>query len=204
MNNEVWKILNKQAQSNDRSIQDIQNLVATGITPIIKLAEVLKPQIRTNAEAKTLLSDSLTLLGQVQFQLSVRIRPNLRKKYSGLCNISTPISDKLFGDDITKDIKNYDSLSGLGKDQNYYYPRPLRGAGRGGSYPRRGYAAGYNYPQYGYGYHGYGAGYSQNYGYGHNRRFHPYPPRGYYRQPTRARGAKKTATVTSASPNEQD
>ena len=203
VNNEVWKIMNKQAQSNDRSIQDIQNLVATGITPIIKLAEVLKPQIRTNAEAKTLLSDSLTLLGQVQFQLSVRrryfIRPNLRKKYSGLCNISTPISDKLFGDDITKDIKSYDSLSGLGKDQNYFYPRPLRGAARGGYYPRRGYSAGYNYPQYGY-----GAGYSQNYGYGPNRRFHPYPPRGHYRQPTRARGAKKTATVTSASPNEQN
>ena len=134
VNNEVWKIMNKQAQSNDKSIQDIQNLVATGITPIIKLAEVLKPQIRTNAEAKTLLSDSLTLLGQVQFQLSVRrryfIRPNLRNKYSGLCNISTPISDKLFGDDITKDIKSYDSLSGLGKDQNYFYPRPLRGAAR--------------------------------------------------------------------------
>ena len=70
VNNEVWKIMSKQAQFNDKSIQDIQNLVATGITPIIKL----KPQIRTNAEAKTLLSDSLTLLGQVQFQLSVKRR----------------------------------------------------------------------------------------------------------------------------------
>ena len=57
--------MNKQSQSQDRGIQDIQNLVATGITPIIKLAEILKPQIMSNPEAKTLLSDSLTLLGQV-------------------------------------------------------------------------------------------------------------------------------------------
>ena len=59
--------------------------MATGLTPIIKLAELLKPHIMANNDAKTLLSDSLTLLGKVQYNLSIRrryfIRPNLKKKY---------------------------------------------------------------------------------------------------------------------------
>ena len=34
------------------------------------------------------------------------IRPNLKKKYHSLCNISTPITTQLFGDDIARDVKN--------------------------------------------------------------------------------------------------
>lgn len=74
VNNEIWKILNKRTQTQDRSIVQTQNLVASGMTPIIRLAEILKPQIMANQEAKTLLCDALTLIGQVQFNLSVRRR----------------------------------------------------------------------------------------------------------------------------------
>ena len=45
------------------------------------------------------------------------IRPNLKKKYHSLCNISTPITTQLFGDDIARDVKNFDSMVSLGKDQ---------------------------------------------------------------------------------------
>ena len=82
----------------------------------------LKPSLWP-IKKQRLLSDALTLLGQVQYNLSVRrryiIRPNLKKKYTSLCNISTPISNQLFGDDIAKEIKNCDSMYGLGKDQGY-------------------------------------------------------------------------------------
>lgn len=197
VNQEIWKILDKRAQSQDRGFQEIQNLVTTGITPIIKLAEVLKPQIVANREAKTLLSDSLTLLGQVQYNLSIRrrymIRPNLKKKYTSLCNISTPISDKLFGDDIVKDIKNCDSMYGLGKDQGY---KSATFRGRGNRFPRRGYSGNYGYNQSGYGTYGYG--------YGGQNRYQPYPQRGQTRTPVRARGSRKTPTATVTSPNDQN
>lgn len=202
VNGEVWKILDKRSQSHDRGLQDIQNLVATGLTPIMKLAELLKPQIMANNEAKTLLSDSLTLLGQVQYNLSVRrryfIRPSLKKKYQSLCSISTPITDKLFGDDISKDIKDCDSSTSLGKEQNFSY-RPNRS--RGGRFPRRGYS---NTGNYGYGYQHSGYGSNYGYGYGANMRYQPYPQRGQYRQPMRGRGAKKAATATTTAPNEQN
>ena len=49
VNHEIWKMLDKRTQTQDKGIQDIQNLVATGITPIIKLTEILKPQIMANS-----------------------------------------------------------------------------------------------------------------------------------------------------------
>ena len=109
VNNEIWKIMNKRAQSYDKCFSDIQNLVATGVVPIIKLFELVKPHIVGNPEAKTLFSDVITLIGQVQYNLSLRrrymIKPHLKKKYQNLCHISMPVSSKLFGDDITKDVK---------------------------------------------------------------------------------------------------
>ena len=52
--------------------------------PIIKLAEVLRPQLQGNTEARTLVADALTLMGQIQFNMSVKrcylIRPNLKRK----------------------------------------------------------------------------------------------------------------------------
>ena len=203
VNSEIWKVLDKRAQSQDRGLVDIQNLVATGMIPIIKLAEVLRPQLQGNAEARTLIADALTLMGQIQFNMSVKrrylIRPNLKKKYFGLCNISTPVTTKLFGDDVSKDIKNCDSVSYLGKDQYGY--KGVRG--RGSRFPqRRGYFAygdranqGASSSSYG----GYGHG-----GYGpQQHRFQPYPQRGQFRGMSRPRVTKKVPTATATAPNDQ-
>ena len=107
INNEIWKILNKRAQSYDKCFSDIQNLVATGMVPVIKLFEVVKPHIAGNQEAKTLFSDIITMMGQVQYNLSLRrrymIKPHLKKKYHNLCHISMPISN--IGDDVSKEVK---------------------------------------------------------------------------------------------------
>ena len=193
VNQDIWKILDKRAQNQDKGIQDIQNLVATGITPIIKLADVLKSQFIANKEAKTLLSDALTLLGQVQYNLSVRrcyiIRPNLKKKYTSLCNISKPISNQLFGDEIVKEIKNCDSMYSLGKDYGY---KMNVYRGRGSRVSRRGYAGNY------------GSGYG--YGSGVHNRFQPHPQRGQFRTAMPGHGVKRssTATATVTSPNNQN
>ena len=193
VNQEIWKILDKRAQSQDRGIVDIQNLVASRLTPIIKLAEILSPQIGGNKQAKSLLSDSLILLGQVQYHLSVRrrymIRPNLKKKYHTLCNVSTPISSNLFGDDINRDIKNCDSMVSLGKEQPYYRNN-FRG--KMSRFPRRSYG---NVGS-GYSYGGYGSAQSSS------GRYQPYPQRGQYRGMPKTRGMRRVAST--ASPNDQN
>ena len=155
---------------------------------------------------RTKIADALTVMGQVQFNLSVRrrylIRPNLKKKYFGLCNISTPVTTKLFGDNISKDTKNCDSMSYmyLGKDQ-YGYKGP-RGRGNRFPYRRGGYVYGDRANQLpgntSYGSYGYG-------GYGPTQhRYQPYPQRGQFRGITRSRIAKKAPAATATAPNEQN
>jgi hypothetical protein len=190
VNNEIWKVLDKRARSYDRLFQEIQALLAAGLVPILQLAKILKPAILANQEAKHLISDSLTLLGQVQYNLSIRrrylIRPNINKKYKNLCSISTPLSTMLFGDDLSKEIKNCDAGLNLGKERSFQtygknnfrgrYPRQNIYRGRGRSVP-------YMVPQGSYQNH-------NNCG-GNNSMRGP------------RRGSKPSATVTSGSaPNE--
>ena len=74
INNEIFKILDKRARSYDRAFMEIQNLTSFSMVPVIKLAETLKPHIMANPEAKTMLSEIITLIGQIQYNLSLRRR----------------------------------------------------------------------------------------------------------------------------------
>ena len=178
VNPEIWKILDKRVHTQDRGLAEIQNIVATAMEPVIKIAENLK-SAALNQGTKTLLSDTLTLLGQVQYNISVKrrysIRPHLKKKYFGLCNISMPITKNLFGDDVSKEIKSCDSMAYIAKDSQYGSYKPWRGRGTNRPFRR---------------------GYSGNY------RFQPYPvQRGNFSRPFRARAGRVGAI--SAYPNDK-
>ena len=201
VNPEIWNDMAKKAQTYDKFLRDIQTLLAIGMVPVIKLSEVLRDQISNNVEAKTLISDAITMFGQAQFNLSLRrrymIRPHLKKKYSNLCSLNTPVTSFLFGDDVHKEIKKCDTSLSIAKDhyQNYGYygnsynqrfSRNMRGYGRGRGGPARGY-------------------YGNSYGNGYPRgRYQPYarqPTQMRYQQYQQYQGprkSKKTATVTSA------
>ena len=85
-------------------------------------------------EAQNLLFDTMVLLGQTKFNLSVRrrylIRPFSKKTYSSLCNIATPVTNRLFGDDLNKEIKNCDTSISIARDQSTPF-RGFRGHDRG-------------------------------------------------------------------------
>ena len=48
------------------------------------------------------------------------IRPYLKKKYSPLCNITTPITNQLFGDDLSKEMKKCETSVSVAR-YNYNY-----------------------------------------------------------------------------------
>ena len=188
INGEIWNEIHKKAQA----FRDIQGLIASGMIPIIKLASLLKDQIKSNEQAKTMFSDSITLFGQAQYNLSIRqrymIRPFLKKKYSNLCNLNTPITTSLFGDDVQKEIKKCDTSLSVAKDQyGSYGPQRFRGRVRGRGMSSRGYG---NYGNYGYGnYQG---------GWGYNR-FQPYGRQPVqYRYPTQYQIPKKAKKPTTS------
>lgn len=187
VNNEIWKIMDRQTQSRDRGLVDTQNLLVTSMVPIIKLAETLKSHIALDSSVRGMLADALTLIGQVQFNLSVRrrymIRPVMKKKYHSLCNVSMPVTTKLFGEDVSKDIKSCDSLGSIGKDQ--YYPKSGYSS-RGRGYSGRG---------------SYNSNYNNNYQ--NNNRFQPYQ-RGQRKSWNRNfRFQKKSASATATTSNDQ-
>jgi len=190
VNQEIWKTLNKRAHMQDKALVDIQNLVSVSLAQMIKLTDVLKSQMTVNKEAKKLSSDIFTVLGQIQYNLSIRrrylIRPSLTKKYSSLCNVSMPITTKLFGDDIGKEIKNCESVLSLTRKSFSTVTLPYASRGRPSFRGR------WNGP------------YRGAYGGGYGDRFHPYQSsaRGISRGFSRPRGGKRTATATVTSPNE--
>ncbi|ESO85508.1 hypothetical protein LOTGIDRAFT_154995 [Lottia gigantea] len=112
VNQEIWGKIDARSKIYDKSFKEVQQLAATAIVPLVKLAELLKPSIIKNEQSKCLFSDAITLISQVQYHLSLRrpflIRPVLKKKYSDLCNINVPISSMLFGDDM-REIRKCDA-----------------------------------------------------------------------------------------------
>lgn len=192
VNNEIWKILDKRTRTYDRLFQDIQSLLSSGIVPILKLVQVLKQSLMTNEEAKELISDSLTLLGQAQFNLSVRrrylLKPNLDQKYKNLCSINMPVTTQLFGDDIAKEVKNCETSLNLGKmrPQQSFQPNFFPRGGFRGRFPR-------NFNR--------GRGNVRYMPYGQAPAFNPRGFRGPMRGgPRGGRGFKPSATVSA--PNE--
>ena len=108
VNSEIWTDIVRRTQTYDKAFQNILTLTATGMVPITKLVSLIKSQM--SDEAKSSVSDAITLLGQAQLNISLRRRymnrPFLKKKYSAFCNIATPIRTQLFGDDLNNDTKN--------------------------------------------------------------------------------------------------
>ena len=108
VNSEIWTDIVRRTQTYDKPFQNILTLTATGMVPITKLVSLIKSQM--SDEAKSSVSDAITLLGQAQLNISLRRRymnrPFLKKKYSAFCNIATPITTQLFGDDLNNDTKN--------------------------------------------------------------------------------------------------
>ena len=196
VNPEIWSEIARKAQSYDKAFQDIQTLIATGMVPMIKLVSLLKRNL--SEEAKSHISDAITLLGQAQFNISIRrrymIRPYLKKKYSPLCNITTPITNQLFGDDLSKEMKKCETSVSVARD-NYNYGQfsGFRGQNRGrgrGRFPYRGY--GNTNPGYA----------QQGYGGGRGYRHHPYARPNQFRQPQMLAPKKGPRTATVAHPSD--
>ncbi|KAL4216510.1 hypothetical protein ACF0H5_024233 [Mactra antiquata] len=86
-----------------------------------------------NPEAKTMLSEVITIIGQIQYSLSLRrryqIRAALKKKSANICNMNIPIISFLFGDNVAKDIKACDDGVSLAKEKYGYHNQQSRDRG---------------------------------------------------------------------------
>ena len=147
VNSEMWTFLRRNVKSLDLVMQGVQKLLGLGMVPIIRMAEKLSKKEFEVKDLRSFTQKALIILSSVLFELSyarkMTLKPNLEPKYHLLCNRNEEIGQNLFGDDVTKRIKEINEaqktqgfLSRRGSSKNFFMPRGSGARGQGGS--RRG------------------------------------------------------------------
>lgn len=116
VNDLIWKIISPQAQSRDRSFQNVQTHLVKGSTLLAQMLEHINGMNEGEDRTKLLQMglDSLALLGHTNRQLINRrretLRPEIQHDYGHLCSSSVPFTDKLFGDNVSQNVKDIQDI----------------------------------------------------------------------------------------------
>jgi hypothetical protein len=128
INNEIWSIM-YQSKQKDITVQKMQKTLITALVPVINVVEKLVSTDQKNENLDTDeivmdLMDAVSLMANVSQEISYRRRESIRQdigeKYTELCSRQTPITGKLFGDDVDEEIKRIDKTKNLGKNLGAY------------------------------------------------------------------------------------
>ncbi|CAG2236723.1 unnamed protein product [Mytilus edulis] len=112
VNPEIWHLLNRQARSDDLSFQTIQRILGFGIVPVIRTAEALtKPDaVKMVAKMRVNINNALSMLCAAFFEISyvrrMTLKNNMDQKYHQLCTRHLDVTEYLFGDDVSKKVKD--------------------------------------------------------------------------------------------------
>lgn len=139
VNNLVWNLLSPQIHTIDSNMQKIQESVVKAAIIITKLISTSSSQLdESQIETGT---DALGLLGQANKLINVRRKDlhksNLNPEFHYLCSPSQKFTDLLYGDDISKHVKEIQDVNKIGTrikgasaKGTYGYGTQYRGRGR--------------------------------------------------------------------------
>lgn len=142
MNRSIWDIMSSTARSMDSKLQKTETaivkasvLLTKNLNKLAQLERVINDQGLNVTPIVEGLNDSVALLGHANY-LSCMVRrdllkPELKREFSHLCNHSIPYTNWLFGDDVSKTVKEIEESSRMGHKVHY-------GSHSQQSYPRRG------------------------------------------------------------------
>ena len=146
VNSEIWHFLERNIKSRDLGLQTVQKLLGHGIVPIIRMAEELKNKSPDSKVLKKCISDSMTVLLNTYFEMSVNrrllMKPLIDRRYHQLCNRNEDIGESKLFADVGKRLKDIQDAQRI--NRNYMSKNSMRGRSfptfrqqmRG--YPRRG------------------------------------------------------------------
>ena len=121
VNEEIWDLLSRRAI--DLAFHS-QDTLTQGLFSLALLADKLAKDAQTNAIicAKDVLQhgmDSLVLISQANWSLNLKrrelIKPDLESPFTKLCKPEIAPTTKLFGDDLSKQLKELTEVSRVGK-----------------------------------------------------------------------------------------
>ena len=134
VNTQIWDSLKPHTRNTDLKLQKVQKLLMKGAIAVATTKEELTEDQM----------NGLTCLATASYEMNMLrrdlIKPGLHEKFSQLCKPTVPVTENLFGNDLTKHIKDIDEVhKATGKMAKqprfapYSYPRRGRG-GRGYPY----------------------------------------------------------------------
>ena len=146
VNPPVWDSLKNHTRNNDLKLQKVQKLLVKGMIAMTKNLE------KVNEDEQ----NGLTCLAAASFELNMLrrelIKPGLQEKFAQLCKAEVPITENLFGNDLSKHIKDLSEVhratAKVSRGQRFSpYGRGRGYRGRGGAsfLGRGGYPPKYQY-----------------------------------------------------------
>lgn len=121
VNKGIWISLGRKARDNDLKLQKSQILVCKALYPLLHLMDLLMNKIINKVEMKTtdvknalaLANDTFKIMQIAFADLSQRrsdlLKPELTKEFKTFCAVDNPVTSKIFGDDLDKQIKKITS-----------------------------------------------------------------------------------------------
>lgn len=123
VNQEVWAKLRQDTRNQDLRMQKTHELITKALIPVLKGVEMLLAFKDNKGKLQPLqllnwTSDTLQLLMTLFTEFSFRrreiIKPELSFAFKQLCSTQNPVTNNLFGDDLTKQIREIDDAQKLG------------------------------------------------------------------------------------------
>jgi hypothetical protein len=114
VNEEIWYLMSRKNRSVDLAFQKVQEPIVQGLSALTILADRLVKDIQNSTATKTReildhVMDSIALFGNANWKLNMKrrevIKPDLNPPYTRLCKEDIKPSSKLFGDDLSKHLK---------------------------------------------------------------------------------------------------
>lgn len=138
VNEEIWDLLPRKSRAVDLAFQRVQEPLLQGISALTKLAGKLVNDINDGKTPDTRqmldhVMDSVAMLGNTNWKLNMKrrelIKPELNPPYTRLCKEDLTMSTKLFGDDLSKHLKDMSEAKKAGQQmQKPYSNSSNRGA----------------------------------------------------------------------------
>ena len=124
VNEEIWDLLSRKNRSVDLAFQHVQEPLIHGLSSQTILADRLFKDIQSaktvdTRETLTHVMDSIALFGHANCKLNMKwreiIKPDLNSPYTRLCKEEIKPTTKLFGDDLSKHLKEMSAVKQAGQ-----------------------------------------------------------------------------------------
>ena len=114
VNEEIWDLMARKTKTVDLAFQKVQEQLVPGLSALTILANQLLKDIQNSKTTDTAavsqkLMDGTALVGSANWNITMKrhelIKPDLSLPYTPLCKENIKPSTKLFGDDLSKHVK---------------------------------------------------------------------------------------------------